>query len=437
MVKLTKTLRQIAESKILVIGDILLDTYTIGQAKRISPEAPVAVLKVEHEEHRPGGAGNVVLNLLSLGAQVAAVGRIGADPMGETLKQALAAEGVDVRGMVVQQSYPTPVKNRVIAGHQQIVRIDRETIINLPPPLEKEIISLLPTLLSDVDVIAISDYGKGFLTKKVLQAVIQEGKARNIPVIADPKGSDFSKYSGVTILKPNLGETFAAANMMPEECLDEAAQRILSKTAVDVLMVTRAESGISLYFQNGECRRDFPVKIREVKDVTGAGDTVLAVLAWALANKIALDEATELSNIAAGIAIERFGCARVSLAELAKRLLDSDVANKVFDVEHLSALIEVLRGRRFILLSVSSMEGLTSTIFQSIRKLREKADALIVFIRDENPCEEFVNILSSLHEVDFLILNHENLKHFTPDEIYIVENADLRRSCELGMSTKS
>lgn len=276
MVKLTETLRYVNPNKILVIGDFLLDTYTMGQVKRISPEAPVAVLKVEHEEHRPGGAGNVVLNLLSLGASVVAVGRIGSDPMGEALRHALSSERVDVRGLFVQQCYPTPVKNRVIANNQQIVRIDRETIIPLPHPLELDVFALLPELLQDVDLIAISDYGKGFLTKKVLQAVIHEGRARGIPLIADPKGNDFSKYAGVTILKPNLGETYAAANMLPDESLEDAAHRILSKVEVEVLMVTRAESGISLFFKGGD-RRDFPVKIREVKDVTGAGDTVLAV----------------------------------------------------------------------------------------------------------------------------------------------------------------
>lgn len=422
MVKLTKTLSKCAQVKILVIGDFLLDTYTIGKVRRISPEAPVAVLKVEQEDQRPGGAGNVVLNMVSLGAAVVAVGRVGSDASGEVLKQCLASEEVDVRGLVVQQNYPTPVKNRVIAGVQQIVRIDRETIVSLPQELENEIAALLPGLLEGVDIIAISDYGKGFLTRGLLQNLIQEGRRRGIPIIADPKGNDFSKYFGVTILKPNLGETFAAANMLPEESLDEAAARILKKTEVEVLMVTRSESGISLFFKEGN-RTDFPVKIREVVDVTGAGDTVLAVIAWAIANQLPIEEATELSNYAAGIAVERFGCARVTLGDLAKCILEKDVKNKIFDMEHLSILVEALRGKRCTLLSIPGQAGFTSALFNFIRQLRASSDALVLFVSDENPNGDFAAILLSLHEVDFLIFEPENLeelrRHLTLEELVL------------------
>lgn len=396
----------------------------MGKAKRISPEAPVVILKVEQEEQRPGGAGNVVLNMVSLGSEVVAVGRLGSDPSGDVLKRSLKNEGVDVRGLVVQEGYPTPVKNRVIANHQQIVRIDHETILPLPPALEKEIVALLPALLQDIDMIAISDYGKGFLTHNLLQELIKEGKSRGIPIIADPKGIDFSKYFGVTILKPNLGETYAAANLLPEDSLDEAAERILKKTQVEVLMVTRSEAGISLFFQNGE-RRDYPVKIREVIDVTGAGDTVLAVISWALANNLSIEEATELSNFAAGIAIERFGCARVTLGDLAQCILERDVKNKVFDLDHFYALVESLRGKGYILLTLSSLAGFTSTIFQTIRHLSKQTHSLILFIRDEKPCAEFVDILTSLNEVDFLIFSRENLDQLTellpPDEVFVLE----------------
>lgn len=429
MVKLIKTSRV----KVLVIGDFLLDAYTIGKAKRISPEAPVVVLKVDEEEQRPGGAGNVVLNLVSLGAEVAAVGRIGPDSYGGVLKQCLADEGVDVRGLIPQTGYPTPIKNRVIANHQQIVRIDRETIEPIPSSLEKEIEELLPELMQGVDIVAISDYGKGFLTQNLLRAVIKEGKVQQIPIIADPKGIDFSKYCGVTILKPNLSETFAAANLLPEDSLDEAALRILQKTRAEVLMVTRSEAGISLFFQNGT-RKDFPVKIREVVDVTGAGDTVLAVISWALANQLSIEEATELSNFAAGIAIERFGCARVGLSDLAQSLLERDVKNKIFDMDHIYLLVEALRGKRCTLLTLSAKGGFTSAIFQAIRQLRKNCDALMIYIRDESACDEFATILTSLQEVEFLIFTHENLSHLklhlTPDESYVFDDANsLQMEC--------
>jgi rfaE bifunctional protein kinase chain/domain len=424
MVKLAKTLSRVTQCKILLIGDFLLDTYTMGKVGRISPEAPVVVLKVEKEEQRPGGAGNVVLNMVSLGAQIVAIGRLGNDASGQMLSQCLAKEGVDVRGLVVQQNYHTPVKNRVIANHQQIVRIDHETHVGLPVALEEEIIALLPELLQEIDIIAISDYGKGFLTHRLLHHLIKEGKAREIPIIADPKGVDFSKYAGVTVLKPNLGETFAAANLLPGDSLDEAAVSILRKTGVEILMVTRSEAGISLFFQNGQ-RTDFPVKIREVIDVTGAGDTVLAVVAWALANRMSIEEATEIANFAAGIAIERFGCARVSLSDIAQRILEKDVHNKLFDIDHLFALVESLRGKRYTLLILSQQEGFTSTLFETIRLLRKESDSLFIFLQDEKSCEELLPILTSLNEVDFLITNQENLDQlhrlYPPEEVYVQE----------------
>ena len=176
MVRLTGTFSRLGCSKVLVIGDFLLDTYTIGKARRISPEAPVAVLHVQREEHRPGGAGNVVLNLISMGCEVAAIGRVGHDAGGEILLKSLRDEKVDARGMVHQSAYPTPVKNRIIADNQQIVRVDHEQIISIPELLEQQVIDALPELLKGVKVIAISDYGKGFLTRTLLSAVIEQGR---------------------------------------------------------------------------------------------------------------------------------------------------------------------------------------------------------------------------------------------------------------------
>lgn len=425
MVRLTGTFSQLGCSKVLVIGDFLLDTYTIGKARRISPEAPVAVLHVQREEHRPGGAGNVVLNLISMGCEVAAIGRVGNDAGGEILLKSLRDEKVDARGMVHQPAYPTPVKNRIIAENQQIVRVDHEQIISIPELLEQQVIDALPELLKGVKVIAISDYGKGFLTRTLLSAVIEQGRLRGIPVIADPKGSDFTKYSGSTVIKPNLSEAFAAAGLPADAPLEQVAARVLEQSRSQTLMVTRSEAGISIFHRDGS-RHDFPVRAREVKDVTGAGDTVLAMLACAMANGLSIADAAQLSNIAAGIAIERFGCARISLSELARRLLEHDVVNKVFDHEHLFALQEALRGRKFALLGVTSGQGLTSRIFSSIRQLAQRDDwDLLIYVKDPNPNEEFISLLASLHDVDFILVNGENLrslcKRIAPDEVYEVE----------------
>lgn len=431
MVRLAGTISRLGSRKILVIGDLMLDTYTIGKARRISPEAPVAVVQVVREENRPGGAGNVVLNLVSMGAQVVVVGRIGQDSAGGILHDALVAEGVDVRGLVVQANVATPVKNRIIAENQQIVRIDHEQITPIPEMLEQQVIEMLPVLLKGVAVVAISDYGKGFLSRTLLSAVIEQAKMQEIPVISDPKGIDFTKYSGSTIIKPNLSEAYAAAGMLPDSDLGLVAEKVLQMAQAQMLMVTRSEAGISIFHRHGE-RMDFPVRVREVKDVTGAGDTVLAMLTCALASGLRIEEAVQLSNIAAGLAIERFGCARISLSEVARRLLEYDVVNKVFDDEHLFALKEALRGRKYTILGLSGAEGMTSSVFSSIRQLGQNADRdLLVYLLDAKPDAEFVNLLASLHDVKFIIVQSENLcslfEQIQPEEIYAVVGKKLTK----------
>lgn len=424
MVKLTGLFSKLARHRVMVVGDLILDTYTIGKARRISPEAPVAIVNVQKEEHRPGGAGNVALNLVSLGIDVVAVGRIGNDPAGDRLLNALRSENVDVRGICQQKGFQTPVKNRIIAENQQIVRIDHEVIAPIADDLEKQLIQMIPQLLQEVKVVAISDYGKGLLSRALLQAIITQAKLKKIPVISDPKGIDFTKYSGTTIIKPNLGEAYAAANMPSDALLDQVAARGLQSAQAEILMVTRSEAGISLFHRNGE-RQDFPVKVREVKDVTGAGDTVLAMLACAMANELSITVAAQLANVAAGMAIERFGCARITLSELARRLLEEDVGNKVFDEEHLFALQAALQNSPFVLLSISGQEGMTSTLFNAIRKHSQSERELLIYIQEDQPDPEFVNLLASLREVNFILLKCDDFKSvctkLKPVEIHTIE----------------
>src|SRR5271170_7527422 len=213
MVKLSGMLSRFFPVSVLVIGDFMLDTYTTGKINRISPEAPVSVLHVQKEESRPGGAGNVALNLLSLGAKVYTVGRIGNDYAGDELKDALEKEGIDIEHLIFQKGYKTPVKNRLIADAQQVLRVDFETVTSLPEQLEEWIIERLSPLIDKVQIVAISDYGKGFLSRNLLQQVIQISNSKGIPVIVDPKGDDFSKYAGATVIKPNLQEVYIASKM--------------------------------------------------------------------------------------------------------------------------------------------------------------------------------------------------------------------------------
>jgi len=430
MVKLAGTLSHLQSFTALVIGDFLLDTYTSGRVKRISPEAPVPVMEVQRQDSRPGGAGNVVLNLIALGAKVIVSGRIGADPIGEQLKDNLAKDGVDLRGLLVEEHYQTPIKNRLIADSQQLLRVDIETIRPISEAFENRIISQLQELISLVKVIAISDYGKGFLTPSLIARVIAIAKSSSIPVIIDPKGADFSKYRGATILKPNLSEAYAAAQMPPDASLDAVAKRIMELTDIDLLLITRSEAGIS-FFDRSLARHDFPVRSREVKDVTGAGDTVLAVISAALANGLDISFAAQLANIAAGIAIERLGCVQVTISELARRLLEYDTDTKIFDDSHTFALRQVLKDHCYSLLVLPKGQKMSNALFRSLRQLGTNDDEeLIVYVEGCDPADEFIRFLSSLQEIDYIILQRESLavlcESIQPREVYSLDNEQLR-----------
>jgi len=429
MVKLIGMLSRFNSVKVLVIGDFMLDTYTTGKVKRISPEAPVSILHVLKEESLPGGAGNVALNLASLGAKVYAVGRVGCDIAGDELRDSLEKEGVDIEGVVYQKGFKTPVKNRLIADAQQVLRVDFETITPLPDDVEERVLEQLPELLDKVQIVAISDYGKGLLSRSLLSAIIALAKERKLPVIVDPKGDDFTKYSGATVIKPNLAEAYAASKLPPTATLDQVATTLLKNSQSEMVLITRSEAGMSLYHQSGTSL-DFPVRSKEVKDVTGAGDTVLAMISVALANMLDIKYAAQLANIAAGMAIEKLGCARINLSDMSERLLEYDVDNKIFDEEHLFALQQALKGKRYIVLGLESHQGMSTAIFKSIRKLasRDEEMKLIVYVMDNHPDEEFVSLLSSLAEVDFIVLKCESLMNLCeiihPHQVYVMESND-------------
>lgn len=428
MVKAVSVLSKLNAAKIVVIGDLLLDAYTIGKAKRISPEAPVAIVNVLQEEYRPGGAGNVALNLLSLGVQVVLVGRIGADWAGDTLKKALREENVESY-LVTQEAYRTPIKNRIIADNQQIVRLDHEQIIDLNEGLEQTIIERLPSILEGVKAVAISDYGKGFLTSTLLTAIIHHALKCGIPIITDPKGSDFAKYKGTTVIKPNLSEAYAAAHLPPSAPLNHVAAAIIGQTQASLLMITRSEAGISLFDDKGN-RQDIPVLVKkEVKDVTGAGDTVLAVLAHAIANQLPYEEAAHLCNTAAGIAIEQVGCARITLSDLALRFFEDKMEDKVFDHEHLFVLQEILKCRSFNLLILSKTEQLSHSLFYAIKNVAKCNENLLIYISDPLTEKTLIEILASIREVDFILFDFESLKSLcqsvSPKATYFFDTTQL------------
>lgn len=437
MVKLIGRLSSLSSVRVLVLGDFMLDAYTTGKVSRISPEAPVPVLHVQNEEKRPGGAGNVALNIMSLGGKALIVGRIGNDMAGKDLYNTLVKEGIDVRGLIIQEGYKTPVKNRVIANSQQLLRIDFEESVSSADDIEELILEKLDSLIEEVDIIAVSDYAKGFLSKRIVQEVICLARKRSISVLIDPKGNDFSKYEGAMVIKPNLLEAYAAAQMPLGAPLDKVAKKIFEEIAIDTLLITRSEEGMTLYEREG-LRFDFPVRSKEVKDVTGAGDTVLAMMSMGLGSGMDLKEVIQLCNVAAGIAIERVGCARVNLADVAARLFELHAQNKVFDEEHLFALQQALRGKKYCVLGLKSKKGLSNASFRAIRSiaLQDPSRALIVYVRDEEPDSEFIALLSSLAEVDFIVLKGESLRSLLetiePDRVFSISGGEVFAHEQVG-----
>lgn len=307
----------LAQRQILLVGDLMLDQYTHGSIRRISPEAPVPVLNPERQESRPGGAGNAALNLVSLNQKVRLLGRVGNDAYGQTLRRELDREGIDTNAIVIDETTPTPVKNRLIANGQQVMRLDTEQIRPLSSALAHTFESRLSEILDGIDLVAISDYGKGLCTPSFLKTLITAARAASIPVLVDPKGRDASRYAGASLLKPNVREATEAAGLGHEATLDEVATELL--TTVDSLLITRSEKGMTL-FRPDHPSCDFPVEVREVRDVTGAGDTVLAVLAAGMANGLSIEESAQLANRAAALAVARFGCARISIDDLTTNL---------------------------------------------------------------------------------------------------------------------
>lgn len=424
---LVASLGQLLPKKVLVVGDYLLDMYTKGSVGRISPEAPVSVLKVEEESFLPGGAGNVVSGLQALGNEVFALGRIGADAYGQMLQEALNTH----EGLIVESdSYMTPLKNRVIAGSQQLMRIDREEIRPISKETEDRAITILTERLEDFDICLVSDYGKGFVTPRLMQALNNLAAQKQIPVFVDPKGIDFSKYNGATLIKPNLKEAYEAAGLGSEASLEEVAQRIFEKVpCLEWLMITRAKEGISLFNKALE-HQHFPVRVRQVMDVTGAGDTVLVTLAHAWSNALSPASCIELANVAAGLAIEQVGCVSVALSDIAKLLFSKDRRNKVLCHNQLFCLQTLSKDARVVMLHLEPIDTICPELFFAIKELSQTAHKshtlLGIYMEATQSNEAVIAMLSSLEEVDFLIIENEGLSQLLgkiqPDEVYQWEN---------------
>ena len=310
----------ISACKILVIGDVMLDKYYFSEVTRISPEAPVPIAKIFEVRETLGGAANVAHNLALLGCQTSLIGQIGRDNHGEIFLSKLKSLGVDFSG-VIETSKPTTTKIRVISGHQQMIRLDFEDSSELDGISSDKLLKNFTEQLKNADAVIISDYGKGVCTKKVCREIIGACRAQKKPVIVDPKGDNWQKYFDASFITPNLKELNA---ILPKKIsnddvqIEESAKKVVDEFNLRGLIVTRSAEGLSLI--DGEKISHIKARAQEVFDVSGAGDTVIAVFALALAGKLDSDVAAYLANIAAGVVVAKVGTYALNREELLNAL---------------------------------------------------------------------------------------------------------------------
>jgi D-beta-D-heptose 7-phosphate kinase/D-beta-D-heptose 1-phosphate adenosyltransferase len=306
-----------ASAHVLVVGDVMLDQFLIGRVSRISPEAPVPIVQYDREEHRIGGAANVAHNIVSLGGRVDLVGLVGDDAASATLRRALDAHGIGTSGLVADASRPTTTKVRVVTDrHQQVARVDYERDDEAAGVVEAGLVNRALSLAPAAGAIVVSDYLKGAVTHRLVKALADRAQARHIPLLVDPKIPHIEYYAGASLVTPNHHEAEVAAHMRIRTDADaaRAARAFRERAGCAGVLVTRGEHG--MWLLDDTVDGPFPATAREVADVTGAGDTVIATLALALAAGASSTEAAWLANHAAGVVVGKFGPATLSTSEL-------------------------------------------------------------------------------------------------------------------------
>ncbi len=318
---MTLDITKFKQLKVLVLGDLMIDEYVWGSVHRISPEAPVPVVSVNNTSFTLGGAGNVVNNLISMNAQVSVAGTVGTGKTGKILIEKLQEVNVDTQGLIEEHYRPTTRKTRIIASNQQMLRIDHESVKEIRSITFDKLKKVLSKKIPLVDLIIISDYAKGLITHKIVEFVVDFARKYKTITIADPKGLDYSKYKGVSILTPNQNEAASALNMeiFNTDDLIAAGKKLLDQINIDKLLITCGKDGMVL-FENDKQPYTIKSEARQVFDVSGAGDTVIAILGLALASGASFMQSAAAANSAAGIVVGKIGTATLSIQELANVL---------------------------------------------------------------------------------------------------------------------
>lgn len=432
-------------AKVLVVGDLMLDRYWYGGTSRISPEAPVPVVKVDHREDRLGGVGNVALNIASLGGAAQLVAIVGRDEAGQSLGDRLESAGIG-HDFVVSKSHPTITKLRVISRSQQLLRMDFEDAFSVEDAAG--IAAKVAHILEGVGAVVLSDYAKGTLREP--QVIINAARAKNIPVLVDPKGCNFESYRGATLLTPNLHEfEVVVGDCNGEQELVDKGLALVEKLQLDALLVTRGEQGMTLLrLQNPPFH--LPARAREVFDVTGAGDTVIAVLAASIAAGQALPEAVALANLAAGIVVGKLGTATVSGPELRRAIYQEQGSERgVVNEEQLLVDLDDARAHgEKIVFTNGCFDILHAGHVGYLEQARKLGDRLVVAVnadasvkrlkgesRPINPVERRMAVLAGLEAVDWVISFADDtperlLEHLKPD--MLVKGGDYNKESVVG-----
>jgi len=406
--------------KLLVVGDLMIDEYVWGDVDRISPEAPVQVVSVSREDYTLGGSGNVVNNLVALDAGVLVAGVTGTGPGGTLMAEKFKSLGVDTGGVVKDPRRPTTRKTRIIAGSQHVLRIDRETRHDIAAETRKTIAEYIESTIPAVDAVLISDYGKGLLTTDLLATIIRLAGQNDKPAIVDPKGLDFEKYRNAFLITPNKKEAGLAAGIeiVDESTLHRAADLIFRKTNVQNLLITCGKEGMVLFA--GKARpRIIRSKARQVFDVSGAGDTVVAVTGLAIAAGESLQNAATLANLAAGIVVGKIGTATITLKELsaAMKPLEDQFSQKVKTIDEIPELVRSLKNAgKKIVLTNGCFDFLHAGHMKLFSASRQLGDVLIVAIDDDESVRQLkgsgrpvisaperLRTLSALDAIDYVV----------------------------------
>jgi D-beta-D-heptose 7-phosphate kinase/D-beta-D-heptose 1-phosphate adenosyltransferase len=423
---LIEAVQQFGTSKksILVIGDVMLDRYLIGEVSRISPEAPVPIVLLREQHERAGGASNVAANLALLGIQTQILGCVGEDAEGKTLTQLMRNMGIDTQAMVTLNKRPTVAKTRILGGHQQMMRVDQENASTLNEAEAKLAFDALAKALAlKPSLVILSDYAKGLLSEAFCQHVISVCKASNTPVLVDPKGQDYSKYRGATALTPNKKETAEACNTNTQDAaLIEKASALKQCLALDFLAVTRGEEGITLL---DDSTHHLNATAKQVFDVSGAGDTVIATLAAGLLHGLSPLDSLDLANTAAGVVVGKVGTVPITKAELIEALslqASNEQAHKVCNLPELMQKVEAWKkAKQKIVFTNGCFDLLHAGHVTYLEAAKKRGDKLVLGLNTDRsvsalkgPTRPVVNendrarVLAALESVDAVILFDED-----------------------------